>query len=182
MAQVVNDIEKMNNSKLKEYEAFFTNMANVVNTSSKIYSDPDLGAIANKLKELNNDKELKNVSRPIEGSLISNICEGLKKTADSVNKIKAASSDSLLKTISADKFIKNIVTWNMITDVLSSLTIVVKNMDYPDTVKSTIRTTSQDLRSVCFKLRGLRNLIIQEDGALAAMIPDLKSVDLSGID
>lgn len=181
MVQVVNDIEKMNNGKLKDYEAFFSNMANIP-VAGNTYSDPELGAIANKLKELNNDKELKSVSRPIESSLISNICGGLKKTTESINKMKAASSDSLLKTITADKFIKNVVTWNMIVDVLSSLTVVVKNMDYQENVKSILRTTSQDLRSACFKLRGLRNLIIQEDSALATMIPELKSIELTGID
>lgn len=182
MCQIVNDIEKMNNSKVKEYERFFTEILNPDKESNgkKVkYTDPQLGAIINKLREVLNDKSLKSVSRPIESIILSDLCDNLKETTSRVN-TKVSTSGNFLDSVSAEKFIANVVTWNMIVDATTSIVELVNssNMDYFEDTKNKVKTFTADLRPISFKLRSFRKLVLQEDPTLGSTIPDVKSVEL----
>ena len=180
MCQIVNDIEKMNNSKVREYEKFFTDITKSEDGSKKIkYTDPQLGAINNKVKELLNDKNLKNVSRPIDGVLISSLCDNLKETSSRFTSQKVNTSEGILKSMSAEKFISNVVTWNLIVDIASSVVELVKSpdMDYFEETKNKVKCLTDDLRPIGFKIRGLKNVVLQEDPTLGTTIPDIKSIE-----
>ena len=182
MCQIVNDIEKMNNSKVREYEKFFTEILNPDKTEGgkKVkYTDPQLGALGNKLKELLNDQNLKNVSRPIDGAIISSLCDNLKETTSRVS-TKVSTSGKFLDSISAEKFIANVVTWNMIVDVTTSIVELVNStsMDYFEDTKNKVKVFTTDLRPIGFKIRSCSKLVLQEDPTLGATIPNIKSVEL----
>ena len=182
MCQIVNDIEKMNNNRVREYEKFFTEILNPDKTEGgkKIkYTDPQLGALVNKLKELLNDQNLKSVSRPIDGAIISSLCDNIKETTSRIS-TKVSTSGKFLDSISADKFIANVVTWNMIVDIATSIVELVNsaNMDYFEDTKNKVRGFTSDLRPVGFKIRSLRKMVLQEDPTLGATIPEVKSVEL----
>lgn len=178
MCQIVNDIEKMNNSKVREYEKFFNEMIKSEDASKVKYTDPQLGAINNKIKELLNDKNLKNVSRPIDGTVISSLCDNLKETSTKFT-AKVSTADGILKAMPAEKFIANVVTWNMIVDIASSIVELVNsgNMDYFEETKNKVRTFTGDLRPIGFRIRGLKNVVLQEDPTLGSTIPDIKSIE-----
>ena len=182
MCQIVNDIEKMNNSKVREYEKFFTEILNPDKTEGgkKVkYTDPQLGALGNKLKELLNDQNLKNVSRPIDGAIISSLCDNLKETTSRVS-TKVSTSGKFLDSVPAEKFIANVVTWNMIVDVTTSIVELVNstNMDYFEDTKNKVKVFTTDLRPIGFKIRSCSKLVLQEDPTLGATIPNIKSVEL----
>lgn len=181
MCQIVNDIEKMNNSKVREYEKFFTEILNPDKAANgKIkYTDPQLGALSNKFKELLNDQNLKNVSRPIDGAVLSGLCDNLKETTSRVI-TKVSTSGNFLDSISAEKFIANVVTWNMIVDITTSLVELVNStdMDYFEETKNKVKSFTSDLRPTGFKIRSFRKLVLQEDPTLGSTIPDVKSVEL----
>ena len=179
MCQIVNDIEKMNNSKVREYEKFFTDITKTEDGSKKVkYTDPQLGAINNKIKELLNDKNSKTVSRPIDGMIISSLCDNLKETSSKFT-AKVSTSEGILKAMTAEKFISNVVTWNLIVDIASSIVELVKSsdMDYFEDTKNKVRCFTDDLRPIGFKIRGLKNVVLQEDPTLGTAIPDIKSIE-----
>lgn len=178
MCQIVNDIEKMNNSKVREYEKFFTEVTKSEEGKKTKYADPQLGAINNKIKELLNDKNLKNVSRPIDGMIIASLCDNLKETSSKFT-AKVSTSEGILKAMTAEKFISNVVTWNLIVDIASSVVELVKSpdMDYFEETKNKVRCFTDDLRPIGFKIRGLKNVVLQEDPTLGTAIPDIKSIE-----
>lgn len=181
MCQIVNDIEKMNNSKVREYEKFFTEILNVEKEGGKKvkYTDPQLGAIGNKLKELLNDKNLSNVSRPIDGAVISTLCDNIKETTSRIS-TKVNTGGNFLDSTSAEKFIANVVTWNMIVDIVTSIVALVNsgNMDYFEDTKNKVKVFTTDLRPIGFKIRSFKNMVLNEDPALGPTIPEVRSIEL----
>ena len=182
MCQIVNDIEKMKNSKVKEYEKFFTEVLNPDKTgeAKKIrYTDPQLGAISNKLKELLNDKNLENVSRPIDGSVVATLCDNLDETTSRVS-TKVSTSGNFLDSISADKFIADVITWNMIVDITTSIVTLVDSskMDYFEDTKNKVRNFLMDIRPVGFKIKSVKKLVSQQDPTLGSTIPEIKSIEV----
>lgn len=175
MSLIVNDIEKMNNSKLPEYEQFFADSV----AGKTEFDKPTMQAIINKMAEMKADKELDNIERPIDPDVIGKICEITKKTGTGLTKTKVSSSDKLLDKIPADKFIDTVVKWNMIADLISGVDSFVgdASLKYKEKDKTALRDTIDDLRNAGFKLRSLKKLILQEDKALDSMIPEVKALN-----
>jgi len=182
MCQIVNDIEKMNNSKVREYEKYFTEILGTTEGGKKVkYTDPQLGAIGNKLKELLNDKGLKDVSRPIDGAVIATLCDNIKETTTRVNtKVSTGSGSSIVEALGGpDKLIANVHTWNMIVDITTSLVELVNSndMDYFEETKNRVKSLTTDLRPISFKIRGARKIVIQDDPTIGNTIPEVKSIE-----
>ena len=69
--------------------------------------------------------------------------------------------------------------WNYIVDVTTSLVELVNSsdMDYFEETKNRVKNLAGDLRSVGFKIRGIRKIVLQEDPTLGGTIPEVKSVE-----
>lgn len=169
----VNDIEKMNNDKLPEYERFFIDITD----GKKEFDIPTMQAIINKLSELKNDKDLQNIERPVDPGVVEKLCELSKKTGESLTRSKLSSSERILDKIPSEKFINLVYTWNTVADLISSVEGLVTDgkLNYKEKERQLIKETNEGLRTVAFKLRSIKKLILQEDKALDGMIPDVKA-------
>ena len=172
MVNIINDIEKMKNSKLPEYEKFFSEVTN----KKKKFEVSDMQAIINKLSELKSDKDLKNIERPIDPAMIDTLCKILKESGKEVSKIKVASNEKMLDKISPEKFIGYVTYWNTVADLATEIQNLISDssMNYKSNTLMTVKDTQEDLRNGGFKLRSVRKIILIEDPALGNIIPEIK--------
>lgn len=175
MATIVNDIEKMNNDKLPRYVKFFNDI--VADDKKKKFEAPEMQAIINKLEELKNDKDLKNIERPIDPVCIEKLCKLSKDSGINATKIKVASTDKILDTISAETLAGYVKYWNIIADLMTSLQELISDSTrgYKSDTSSILKTTQNDLKIAGFKLRSLKKVITQEDPSIGSMIPEINS-------
>lgn len=176
IASVVNEIEKMNNSKLPAYEKFFVQ---AIDGKAKLEVS-DMNAIINKIKEMKNDRDIDNIERPIDSSLIGKMCEALKKSGRDVAAIKFNKSSKILNNqITVEQFNAIASNWTYIADMMTEIGRLVNDSKrgYKSDATDVIKQATEDLGKSGFKLRGIRKLIILEDPAMGNMIPEIKSFE-----
>jgi len=184
MQLAINEIEKMKNSSLPKYESFFKSiiMSEVGGKKDlkKEFSHEEVIAISNKLDELKRDKGLDKIERPIDPDILSNVFEILKDTGRSVFPEKRiVNNDKISETIPVEKVASYVVNWNSIVDLIVNIESVIKESkyNYNEAINQKFATMTKSLRSIGFKLRSLRLLVVQEVGEGAeSLIPDLKSI------
>lgn len=180
MQKIVNDIAKLDNSKLPVYEKFFKDV--VADESKKSLTSPEVVAIGNKISELNRDKEIENIERPIDPDLISKIGKIISTTAKNIMKDVTISSDrsqSVLSQISAETISGKISEWNMISELCGGLVELVNNpgKKYDPSVKTEVKSLVENIyKMVAIKLRSCIQFIKYEDPAVAATLPEVKQV------
>jgi MoxR-like ATPase len=184
MQLAVNEIEKMKNSSLPKYEKFFKDiiMSEVGGKKDlkKEFSHEEVIAISNKLDELKRDKGLDKIERPVDPDILTSVFEILKDTGRSVFPDKRVSStEKISDTIPAEKVSSYVVNWNSIVDLIVNIESVIKDpkYGYNEAINQKFAAVTKSLRSIGFKLRSLRILVVQEVGEGAeSLIPDLKSI------
>ena len=185
MQLAINEIEKMKNDSLPKYEKFFNNIIKTETSGKKktdksIFTKEEIIAINNKLTELKNDKELKNIERPIDTSVLSTMFEILKNTGHGVfpEKISGSSEGNISATIPPEKLATYVMQWNSIVDLIVNIDSILKDsrFGYDDSIISEYGMTTKALRGIGWKLRSLRRLISGELKGTDSLIPTLKSI------
>lgn len=180
MANIVSDIEKMNDSKLPSYTKFFNEMIKAKNEGrgdEKMFKVPEMQAIINKISELRSDKDLNNIERPIDPDCISNLCKIARNSGINATKIKINNTGRFLDQMSVEAFCGFVVYWNTISDLMSGLRDLISDTSrgYKQETTTALNTAQEDLKTAGFKLKSLRKIILQEDNALGSIIPEVKS-------
>lgn len=175
MLGVVNDIEKMSNTKLSVYEEFF----NSVIDSTTSFDIPKMQAIINKITELKSDKNLDNIDRPVDPEVIKEMCKILKTTGANIGKVKLSTAvGKVSESVSIEDFIGMATLWNTIADCLNNIDSLVTDtkLGYKSETFDAVNKTKEDLKKGIYKLRSTKKLIVSEDPSLGGIIPELKSL------
>lgn len=173
MVNIINEIEKMKNDKLPEYEKFF----NTVTDKKKKFDVSDMQAIINKISEMRSDKDLKNIERPIDPAMVEKLCSITKASGKDVANIKISSSEHMLDKISSETFMGYVTYWNVVADLITSIQGAVSDQkaNYKGNTINCVKDTQSELRACGFKLRSLRKIMTIEDPGLNDIIPEVKS-------
>lgn len=174
MVNVVNDIEKMKNNRLPEYEKFFVDVVN----GKSVFDVPEMQAIINKVSELKSDKEVENIERPIDPDTLESLCKVIKKSGSNAAKVKYSNtSEKLTNTVSAEQFMGYVCYWNTVADLITSISSLINDSSrgYKDQTVKTLKSTQEDLKNSIFKLRAMRRILLNEDPALGDVVPEIKS-------
>lgn len=176
MVTVTNEIEKMNNTKLPEYEKFFRDIVSTADAKNNpLFEASELNAIINKIKELKADKELNGVERPIDPKLIECVCGLLEKSVKEISDIKVKGTADVVTTIPIEKlngYVAFYLCLNKAAGEIKSL-IGSKDRGYKEDTVNQFKHTSDAIDRVKFKLTSIRRLHILKDPALASIIPSL---------
>lgn len=184
MRNTVNEIEKMKNNSLPQYERYFFDiMADIKkrNTKKLIFEKPEMQGIINKIDEFKNDKSVQNIERPIDYALIKEICTALRDSAANVSDIKVTSSGGsadILKSIDASTMAGKIEYWNMVIDIykiFDSLTSDSK-LNYDQKTKESVSGIKEELRRFAFCLMSVRKVLCNKDASLEKLIPTMKTI------
>lgn len=174
MQSVAVEIEKMNNTKLPEYEKFFKSYI----VGKKNYEISDITAITNKIKELKNDPELKTLDRPLD----IKITEDLLKTAKGsclgvVGGISIDKTKPISKQITVEEMNKIAGYVSYVVDFMNEVESIVNDKrGYKDDTVDMVVNVRNEVSKMVYKVKGLKKIIVMEEPGLANAIIDVKSL------
>ena len=183
MQLAVNEIEKMKNNSLPKYEKFFKEIIKSESSkdkSKKEFSHEEIIALINKLEELKRDKSVENIERPIDPDVIKNIYLILKTTGNNLFPDRITTAEGISATLPPEKISGIINKWNSLVDLTRTFNSIMEDTKYGynDASKQNFAVLVKFLRSVGFKLRSLRRIVIGDLGdGYDKLIPDSKSID-----
>jgi hypothetical protein len=135
--------------------------------------------MVNKFDELARDKEVENIERPIPAELIESVCDIAKTTATKIcGTLKMDPGTKISTILSSEKATGMVVEWNSIADLFSSIISLVDNpgMNYRQEIIHHVKNTIENIKTVPFKLRSLRLMLITETSSMANLIPQVKNI------
>lgn len=176
MSNIVNDIEKMNNSQLPEYERFFKDILKSSKKNGKLEIS-EMNALINKVEELRNNKSISKIERPIDPSILKEILNLATKSGKSSANIKIGSNEKILDRITPEDFTGKVTYWNTVAKTVKSLGRLVNGMKYKSDTVSEYESSLEDVRNDGFKLRSLRKLACTENLAIGKLIPEIESIN-----
>lgn len=177
MVDVANDIEKMNNNKIVEYENFFNDM---IKSATMEFTEAELNVLINKVREMKADQDLKEIERPLDPSVVSKISSSLVKSATRIKNYKidvnAPVQDSCKITV--EEYTKEVTYWNFVANLMIEVVELVNDSSkgYDRTSKGNLRDDQDALRGCAFKLKTLKRLLTKKDPDLLAAAPEIKDL------
>jgi hypothetical protein len=174
MVQTSNELEKLDNDRLPEYTKFFID----ITKAGGELDGPSINALINKLKELNNDKEIENIDRPIDEALVEKMCQAAEKTASKFGKMKVSTDDSITDVLSVTDLTNTIVTYNQIVDLVSAITTVTgdSKRNYADSTTKITSDTVNNIRQIGFRIRSFAKIMKAENPGLTSVIPQISTI------
>lgn len=178
LVATANELEKLDNDKLPEYTKFFIDL-----TKGKATMETaELNALCNKVKELQNDKDMKSIDKPIDPSMVSTMCEIAKQTANKSCSIKVNTTDTLSAKYSIPAITEMIVKYNQIVKFVNTLYTVTSDADrhYDSSTASTMDSAFEFIKNVGFRIRGVKKIMSAENPGMTAAIPELEKLVKNG--
>ena len=184
MQLAINEIEKMKNSTLPEYEKFFTGIIKSEITGSdgnkelkKQFTHEEVNALINKFAELKRDKQIQNIERPIDPDIVLNICNIVRDTGKGLFPTKISSTEDVTK-IPIENLASYVVNWNSIVDLVILVDSILREpkFGYSDKIVNDLNVINKTLRSVGFKLRSIKKMVSGEHPGADKLIPEIKSI------
>lgn len=183
MVSIINDIQKMENSYISEYEKYIHD--SLMTDEGKTEDQnvlvsiplPVMNALANKIKEIKNNETISSIESPIDPVLVTNLCKKISTSATTISNIRIGSGEDLLKKVSADSLATRISYWNSLSSLLISLNDFVSDPKfmYKKDVLLAMEKSVDDARNSAYKLRSIRRVAISENSSINSMIPGLNS-------
>lgn len=177
MLTIVNDIEKMKNSALPRYTQFFVDIIGEGDVDKKRFDMPQIQAVTNKVKEMERDKELSNIERPIDPSFVKSILRILRNSGVNLMKVRLDSGGKITQNISTEDLISAVTTWNSIVDSVVSIGGVISDpkRGYKDDVSNYLTNIKDDLSTSGYRLRMIRKSMSNVDPSIVNIVPEVRS-------
>lgn len=155
------DIEKMNNTALPEYEEFFVSAIK----GKKQFTDEEVVALKSKIGTMLIDNRLKNIERPIDNGLVSQFIKAITETSLSLIKplqaVNTTSPENIDKVITPEQLGGLITRWNTVAELINKFSDVVKDpkFAYMSKEKTELVSAIRDLsKNASMKLQSVKKL------------------------
>ena len=174
MVQVSNELEKLDNDKLPEYTKFFID----ITKKGTQLGGPEINALINKIVELNKDKDLENIDRPIDETMVEKICQISEKTASEFSKKKISTDSTITDVLSVTELANTITLYNQIVKLMGSLGSVVKDTkrNYAETALKGYADTVDNIKQIGFRIRSFAKIMKAEDASSGSMLPEIAQI------
>lgn len=172
------DIEKLSNEALPEYENFFVNILDGKTTLDKA----DMVAFIAKVKALQVDPAIKNIERPINENIMSLFNKAIiatgTKLRNLLKKVNTSSEEALDKSITPEQFGGYIETWNLISDLTNTVSEVVSDSAraYKGKERTELVASIDSLSmNVLMKVKSIKKLLMAyKSGIVISDVHELK--------
>lgn len=172
--QTLSSISKLSNSKISVYEDFFKKV--VLPKSSKTELDPtETTIIYDKLKEMESDQEIKDVTKPLEDEIVVKLFELLCYSGKKIVQIKINAKEEVASILSQEKLTGMITKWNTISDLntqLKNIVVSPKN-SYTKTMTDKVTDFDKELTAIQMKLSSYIKLAVKNFPEFASLLPKL---------
>lgn len=175
LSDVANDIEKMLNDRLPEYQSFFNN---IVGDDGSVITVANMNLMANKLKELREDKDLAKIDRPIDSAVITRLAKNISTTIKKQIEYTVSSGTNFIDIIieKPEEYVDRVNVWNNLVGLVSELNAIVTDpkKKYSQEVRSVIDNTKLSCRQCNSYLKMIKKGLLKKDPAMGNTI-DIKS-------
>lgn len=184
MRSTVNEIEKMKNSSLPKYERFFYDMIDEIkkrDSKKYVFSKSEMIAFTNKMEEFNKDASVENIERPIDISIIKDICKSLTDSGTDIAKFNFPSGSSgvdAAHTMDPSELAGKIEYWNLVINVYNTILNLTSQTktNYDEAAKKVVTDLKEPLRRTAFMINSVRKVILTKNPALGSMLPEMANV------
>lgn len=176
----VNEVEKMKNNKLPHYVEFFSDVISK-GKKSKSFDSALIQSLINKVNELSKDPDIENISNPIESAVLEELYEFSKNSiSDVFGNLVLDPSTNVKDSMSVEDAAKFVISWNLVSELLTSLGNVVTDGKFKYNKTATDKFKSQIKRFNPYRLKvtSIRNYFVLSDKSLGSIIPEIKSIIL----
>lgn len=172
--QILSEIDKLNNNKIKEYETFFNA---IVTSKSESISPEEIISITNKLAEMRADSELTNISKPLSDEQVQSLSKIISATSKSIvgiGSVKLSTGKTVGDVLNEEIMTKMITKWNNVSKLYKNLKQIVKDPKnlYKKEIISVIDETEKTIKKDSMKITAFNNVVIQNN-------PSYKSLSLT---
>ena len=190
MGQVLEEIEKLNNSAIPEYSRFFNQMLGKMPLEDgttlplgekSIYTDADVNSLINKISELKKDPKMKGIARPIDQDVMTALCDVILYNAvDNSNQLRINTAEidtNPVKDFSIDNLVSRIVRWNYLNDLLVEIKSLVNDdtLGYSEVVVDKIKSLTRDAARCHQKMKTLVGLFKRFRSEEYSLIPEIRT-------
>ena len=191
LRSAANDCEKLGNALFEEYSEYFRGWLEASKKwkgNSDYVIVPEVNAAINKIGELNKIRELKNIERPIDETILKDIMNSVSEIVNAkigdmksrtVNNFNHSKDDSDKQDFPADKLMGVVTELNTTVDLFECIASLIKDKDrgYSESVlKVYNQITNSDLTSSMGHIKIMIKLLARRNPELAAMLPQLKTL------
>ena len=175
MKVVINDIDRIQTTKIPEYEQFFRDVFSKKTKNG--LNSPELSAIKTKLDDLRNEGSIKGMERPIDQAIISDFID---VTISSLNgllgntKLKVDVKD-LKSSMPPEEFAGIITKWNSINAAFDSANNFLKlpGITYDSTINKSFESLAEKVKMYKFRIKSLHKIYVKEGSGYETIVPDL---------
>lgn len=193
---VIEEIEKLKNTAVPEYNKFFNQMlgrmpledGTTLPLGEKvIYTDAQINSITNKISEMVKDPKMNGISRPIDQDVLISLCNVVSHNSETNSKaITIRSSEAGVgdptKDIAVEEFLARIVSWNYLNDLAVEIKNLVESesLGYSDPIKDKLKSIKRVLTRNHQILKTVDRLFKTNRPDEAALLPEIhtSSIDI----
>lgn len=176
LVQTLPNIDKLSNSKVLVHETFFNK---IFEDGKSELSQEDIAAVNNKLEEMLNDPEIKNISQPLDESIVKTLCTLLEKKAKKEFKIKLNSTQPINEVLTPEFCTGLIMSWNSTISVINKLNKLIP-VDKRDSMSSSLsnilKNSTESFQQFFMKLGSYAKMTVTNFPEYKSLIPQINPV------
>ena len=173
LCQTANELEKLDNDKLPVYTKFFVDL---MATKKAIFDIEEFNALTNKIQELQRDPDLKNIDKPIDSDIISDMCSKAKAAANKCCDIKVSTTERLSTRYTETDIVNMVVKFNTIIKFINTVYSLVSDADrhYESAAMDDVTKVMEAAKNVSFKIQSIKKILCSENPGFGAAIPTIE--------
>lgn len=176
IVQTLSSIDKLSNTKIKTYEDFFNRVVNKDGKNKNTLSQEEITAILGKFQEMKNDTEIREVTKPLEDSVILRLCDMVKHMSVNILKFKIDQKTDIKNTLTPEIVTGMISKWNYMSDIYREIYGVTSNPNcsYPKGINEKVSTIKNELTSDYMKLSSYCRVVGSSYPEFKDIVPEIR--------
>ena len=196
VGMIVEEIEKLKNTAVPEYEKFFNIILGRVPDDSgvslpaaekSVLDNAIINGLMNKISELSKDPKMVNLSRPISVEILTTIGDMIAyNTHETMDRIHINVSDLSTNPISQyslEDITSIVVRWNYLNDLLTQVKVMVENdsLGYPETLVEKFNVVTRNVSKDHQKMKTILGLFKKNNSSEYSLLPEVhtSAIDMS---
>ena len=187
---VVEEIEKLNNSAVPEYNKFFNQMlgkmpledgTTLPKNEKSTYQDAEINSIINKIADMKKDPKMKGIARPVDQDILVSLCDViLYNSAENSNALKVNTAEidtNPVKDYKIEELISRVIRWNFLNDLLVEIKSLVgdESLGYSELIQDKVKSVTRDLGRNWQKMKTMVGLFKRYRNDEYSLIPEVRT-------
>lgn len=175
LVQTLASIDKLSNTKAKEYEDFFGRILS--DDKKSVLTKEETVAMINKLEELKNDNQMVDLTKPLDDEVIESLLTLIESSSKKQTKIEIKPGEDIATILTPEKTTGIITSWNEVSTLFSGLQdlVLATNRTYPESIVNKMTNTKSKLMEHSMKIGSYAKLTSRKYPEFSELMPEIKN-------